>query len=751
MSARRSLKDHLKNSGATGRRTRVRPNDMIAFGGGLNLVDPPIMMKPGHLLGCKNYEPGVRGGYSRVEGYERFDGRASPTRADYWALSVTGVVGVQPFPVGGTLNQYPTGDTTLDETTLIAQGTIVFSQDEGDGEWIVGVVQAANTPDFVNGFETDGDVYVETGTGQPGALQGPSSFAFRNGAPDDDTNELIIFDKTEHYRDFIEPVGGALCSGPVRDVMIFEDKVLAIRDSADGTQGLLFQTNDDPFQGWQQVDLGTKVRFTNGEVEIAEGDTVNGVTSLASFTAKRICLTGGTWSSGDAEGFVVTDSITGTLIADETLAVGGVSSCAHVSNAAQTLSPGGVYRRRVHNFAGAGDQTRLYGVNGLDNAYEFDGETFVQIETGMAVDKPTHLFVINNHLGLVFPGGSVQNSGFQAPLSWDPVLGASERSVGGEVLSVIEETTNTVFIATRNQTYVMSGTVMENFRVDMFSPETGMLKDSAARLGQTIFLDDRGFTTLRAVQAFGNFSTNSVSDKILTLLQAQIETTDVVGAVISRRKNLYRCFFDDGTGLVMSSRPGNKLSGWTVINYPDPPTCLVSGEVAGPVGIITGQEGSAATLRPERIFMGSSNGYVYECDIGNSFDGANIEVFGRMAYHHSGSPDVFKHYRKGVIDVDVNGVTTLFATVDFNYGNRAGQSGQEVEFLGGGGFWDVANWDEFKWSGQAFDQVVLKIEGDGYNIGLFFYGNSNREPSHTLYNVTYHSSLRKINRGSQGG
>lgn len=746
-----NLRDRLHQAGALGRATRVRPNDMIVFDGGLNLVDPPTAMRPGQLLGVKNYEPGIRGGYTRVEGYERFDGRASPTRTDYWAISVTDVSGSNPFPIGATLNQYPPDDTTLDSTTLIAQGLIVFAQDEGDGAWTVAVCQSINTPSFENGFDADGDIYVETGSGQPGALQGHSSYAFRNGAPDDETNSQIVFDKTELMRSYIGPVGGVLCSGPVRGVAIYRDRVVAFRDSADGTQGLMFETNDNPFDGWQQVNLGWKIHFSAGEIEFEEGDTLVGATSGATVVVRRIAYDVGSFSSGDAEGFFVVSSISGSFVVGEVLTLNSASAAIFVSSTAQTLQPAGIYRFRSHNFAGAGDQTRLYGTNEVNNAFEYDGTTFVQIETGMAVDKPTHLFVINDHLGLCFPGGSVQNSGFQRPLNWNPVVGADERSIGGNALACIEETTNAVFIATRNKTYIMSGRVMEDFRMDLFSPETGMLTDTAARLGQTIFLDDRGFTTLRAAQAFGNFSTNSISDKILPMLQTLIAGQEVVGAVISRRKNLYRCFFSDGTGLVISSRPGNKFSGWTLIGYPANPTCFVSGEVEGPVGIIPGQSHNSGALYPERIFMGAEDGYVYECDIGNSFDGSNIEHFGRMAYHNTRSPDVFKHYRKAVIDVDTQGQTTLYATVDFNYGNRSGQAGEEVQFLGGGGFWDVANWDEFKWSGQAFDQVVLKIEGDGYNIGLFFYGNSNREASHTLYNATYHFSQRRINRGSQGG
>lgn len=54
------------------------------FDGGLNLVDPPLDVKPGMLLGAQNYELRVRGGYRVIGGFERYDGHPSPADTVYW-------------------------------------------------------------------------------------------------------------------------------------------------------------------------------------------------------------------------------------------------------------------------------------------------------------------------------------------------------------------------------------------------------------------------------------------------------------------------------------------------------------------------------------------------------------------------------------------------------------------------------------------------------------------------------------------
>jgi hypothetical protein len=55
--------------------------------GGLNLVDPPMTIPPGMLLAATNYELLPRGGYARIEGFERSDGQARPSDASYWILN----------------------------------------------------------------------------------------------------------------------------------------------------------------------------------------------------------------------------------------------------------------------------------------------------------------------------------------------------------------------------------------------------------------------------------------------------------------------------------------------------------------------------------------------------------------------------------------------------------------------------------------------------------------------------------------
>jgi hypothetical protein len=53
----------------------------FSFRGGLNQTGSAVAVDPGNLIGALNFEAKVNGGYRRIDGYERFDGRRRPSDA----------------------------------------------------------------------------------------------------------------------------------------------------------------------------------------------------------------------------------------------------------------------------------------------------------------------------------------------------------------------------------------------------------------------------------------------------------------------------------------------------------------------------------------------------------------------------------------------------------------------------------------------------------------------------------------------
>jgi len=76
--------------------------DLIRLNGGLDQVTPTLSLPPGVARRAANFECSITGGYTRIAGYERFDGQPSPSAAVYNILvcTLTGTVAVGATVVG---------------------------------------------------------------------------------------------------------------------------------------------------------------------------------------------------------------------------------------------------------------------------------------------------------------------------------------------------------------------------------------------------------------------------------------------------------------------------------------------------------------------------------------------------------------------------------------------------------------------------------------------------------------------------
>lgn len=716
----------LRMSGGNRLATNIK-SKAFAFQGGINVMDSPSMIEPGQLLGCLNYEPGVRGGYRRFDGYERFDGHASPSDADYLAVQVDPAY--LP-PIGSVVNEVESG----------AAGELCYLDE--DNHFLV-LTKLQGT------FRCDGSTLSVAAYGDTPSI-GPG---YLNAGLTDQIASSYFLQKYLYLQASIGSVGGVNATGPVRGVVPYRDKVYAFRDDASTGEGLAGNDTATMWvstaSGWAPVNLGIKVRFDHGVYSDAmnpplEGALLHGATSGATFQLKRVVTQSGTWGT-DAAGFFIVSAITGNPVAGELLKDGdNVTYMTYRSSAPQELKAGGVYEFRVHNFNASQNPStgyRLYGVNGVDYGFEYDSEddVFVQIETGMDIDTPDHLEVhAEYYLFYSFPGGSIQNSGFQRPLEWTAILGADERAVGEDVTFMREDVSSTLMIGTRRTIWMLTGTATENFQIKTYSTASGAVARTAEMPGQLVFLEDRGLTGAQATPAFGNFEAATFTDKILDLLTRLLATDTPVGAVVTRRKNLYRLIFASGAVLCLSVNAQGQFGGWTQGIYPT----AINGFYGG-----FALDGSRWY---ERAFLAAENGYVYEVDKGRSFDGGNIAHFLRVCYFDAGSPDIEKRWRRLQVDLQPEGLATLAISVDFNFGNLAGQSNEPLDLVGNGGFWDISTWDQFVWDAPRYSQAVMKVEGEGYNIGMFFAGNSNNEKSVTLYSASLQYSPRVINRNTRG-
>lgn len=673
----------------------------FALGGGLDEVSQPLAIAPGRMIAGVNHEA-IDSGYGRIGGFERYDGRTSPTDFPFYLLEFTG--GVTAIVAGNTVTGATSGATGI----VLVDATLDSGAWDGTGMGVVGLRSVTGTFQLGEDLEVSAAVVAVASGAQTAGVAGSG----------DDTEEAIALAARTYARALIAAVPG---SGAVRGVWEFEGAVYAFRDNAGGTACVMHKSTAG---GWSAVNLGHTVDFTSGGVtEIAEGDTITGATSGATASVLRVIVQSGDWAAGDAAGYFVLGSITGTFVG-ENLNVGASLNLATIAGApvATTLPAGGRYFFRSHNFYGASNMRRVYGCNGVGNGFEFDDTMFVPIRTGMVVDTPNRVGVFRNQLFFAFPGGSNQHSAPGEPCTFDPILGAAEIGIGSDVADYIE-TVDALVILGQHGIFTLLGYDVSDWQLSPITLEAGALPFTAQRFGPGIYLDNRGLRSITATQAYGNFAMGTFTQAVQKTLKRKVNAgATPIASTIVRQKNHYRLFYSDGSGL--SFYMGRK--------NPEP----LYFELGKVVRCISANESQDDA---ERVFFGSDDGFVYQLDKGTSFDGEAIEAFAQLPYANMGSPNVLKRVHKVSLEMVATSGTEIGMTVEFDYSSneQTDSSRTTVEAVGAGALWGVGNWGEFYWASPVENVLEAQVDGQGRNASLIVYSNSASIAPYELRGATY--------------
>lgn len=585
--------------------------------GGLDLVTPPLSIESGKCREAQNFEVGIRGGYARIDGYERFSGKASPSAAFYYVLpyTLTGAISV-----GNTITGVTSGATGV--VIAVEATNLIFTK-------------------LTGGF-TSGEVLNVTGSPQGTT----TALAIQDGGS---TNVLHVQYKAlaaDSYRSDIAAVTG---SGSILGVWVYNGTVYAFRNNAGGTAANMWKSSAS---GWVAV-------------------------------------------------------TTPALAAD------------------------GRYEFVNYNF---GSGLMMYGCDGANKAFQFNGTTFTQITTGMTNDAPNHITAHKNHLFCSFDS-SLQHSAIGNPLSWTPVLGASEIAIGETITNLLplqgNDTTGSMAVYARNATFILYGNSSADWKLQSVNSEAGAYPYTAQMLSQAFVFDDRGITSLQTSQNFGNFAYASISELIRPyIVEAK---SSVLASCISRDKSQYRVLFAGGKAIYVTFSQEGVL-GMMPIQYSFNPTCAVSKEDA---------------IGNEVVYCGGTDGYVYQMDKGNSFDGAKIEAYMGLVFNHEGSPRLRKRYRKVVFEVGGNGYSTFSMSADLGYSNPdIGQiANTEMNPISlSGGKWDIGTWDVGVWDGRVLMPSENELTGTAENIAIRIGQSSSYDEKLTFYGLIIHWTARRLLR-----
>lgn len=556
----------------------------------------------------------------------------------------------------------------------------------------------------------------------------------------------------------ISAVPGA---GPIRGGIIYNGAVYAFRDTALGDGAMWKATSS----GWVQQSFGSLVMFNTGTTEFLEGETVTGGTSGAVATIKRVYVQSGTWSGNDAAGYLVVSGQTGNFDTAETItSSSGSATCS--GEEAVSLTGGGTYICFVHNFFGAAYAPRLYFTNGVNAAMEWDGETLAPLRSGTDsgpislaalvlnatggyvlmpdggrvllypdFDIPRHCAEFSNHLFLGFRNGGIVHSGVGEPGDFRAIAGAGTYSFSDEITAMMGGAFTALLIFGRDRIDYFTGNDSSDFVQKTLSDSSGALAGTPLLLDQPYYWDDAGMRKLFTSSSFGDWNIGTVTQPIQPLIRKIQEAgTRPAASAQIKIKDQYRLFWDDGTGL--SVYLGRKYPEMIPLKWPITVTCAWSGEVSS-------NDGS------ERIFVGASNGYVYEIEKGTSFDGDAIQAYLRLVWNAVKAPAQNKRFHSTTFGIDAPSAVTIGVVHHVDYGrNQEGTGVQTDVDVDAGSLmdWTIADYADVDWTVSDQGELKAYLDGFGQNIAISLVSESATQDPHTLLwqrlNYTPRSTLR---------
>jgi hypothetical protein len=213
------------------------------FNGGLDVVTPALSIDPGFALAMVNYEPWYNGGYRRIDGYERFDGRAAPSAGTSYGVvmgSLSGVIGIGTSTTTNP-NCYQPGTGVTSGATCIVVAAVTVS-----GTSWLGITNVSGT------FATGEKLYIGTTSSTSTIVTAPSvnfSPGSSTGTDGYTYQSEFIYGMQNYYRQQIGVVPG---TGNILGAWCLNTTTFAIRGTNTASAAGLWMASGT---GWAR--LGT--------------------------------------------------------------------------------------------------------------------------------------------------------------------------------------------------------------------------------------------------------------------------------------------------------------------------------------------------------------------------------------------------------------------------------------------------------------------------------------------------------------
>lgn len=701
----------------------------VEFRGGLITNLSPLQQgtnAPGSARILRNFEPSIEGGYRRIEGYDKYDSAIIPP---YGAPVVHGNGQSGTGLILAAIHTTPqAGDVFSLDGGLVAGATQTGTSLNVDG---LNVAPSANDT-----FTIDGDTTVYTvsaatalvGTAStltitPALTVSPADNAvlsFRytiasGGVTYDATNNratltlnetMVVNPSNGDTATFISTTSNYLALG----LAAWEDSAVVCKNAD------IFKTGGSGFTKINVPDYGTPL--VNGGSQTGSSLIIDGLNSAP--------------QAGDAFKIAGVNLIY-TVTANATVTSGGATlainpalASSPADNAVITFlstsrESANKSRFAKYNFNGT---EKIAIVDGLNEPALYDNTTFTVLLNAPAdVIGATFVAEVKNHL--FFAKGTTIT--FTAPYTdtdFSVANGSGSINVGGTItaLTVFRQQ---LIIFTENSIHQLTGNTIADFSLQPITVDIGCIdSDTVQEIGgDVMFLGPDGLRLLSGTDRIGDFGLAVVSKTIQSTMTGFISANTSFTSCVIREKSQYR-ILGYNNNITQENSQGILATQFA----PQGGEGMAWAETRGIRAYVADSD---YNQNVEVVLFANNDGYLYQMESGNSFDGINIQTTFATPHLPISDPRRRKTFYKLFLYTDPQGSVAFDVSLKLDFDSQGTIQPAPISIQntqGTVGFFGTGTFGITRFGTKLLKLFQTQVVGSGFTVSFQFESNDSNPP-----------------------
>lgn len=502
-------------------------------------------------------------------------------------------------------------------------------------------------------------------------------------------------------------------TGTIKGVVAFNETVLSYRNSdIYSTTGAAHTKVSKPTYGTVLVNGGSQTGATLN---------VDGLTGLPQI--------GDTFSIAGVEKVYTVLAVPTVTAGAAALSINPSLASSPADNAAITMlscdRSGGV-KLRVTKYRVAGVD-KVAGVDGFNTPFNWNGTAFTEI-TNAPSDVIGASFITYHKNQMFFAKGEVLT--FTSPYTdsdFNPANGSGVIAVGGLITGIIAFR-EALIIFTDKTISQLTGNTLQDFVLQPVTTKVGCVAPDTIQEvgGDVIFLGPEGLRLFSATDRVGDFNLGVVSKPIQNEMTALIASSSSFASIVIKQKSQYRIFGYNATGLSTANSKG--VLGTQMVG--DNTSTLSWAETVGIKAFVADSDYENQT---ETLVFAHDDGFIYQMESGNSFDGTNIIASFATPFVFINDPRIRKTFYKLFLYTDPQGGVTTSANLKLDFDTQGSIQPDTIQLsneAGSVGFYgsSVARYGTTLFGDKLIKQFETQVVGSAFSVSLQFVSDGQNPP-----------------------